>query len=560
MNRFHDRLDRRLAVVVTLAAVTLSLPAAVPAAEPQGSISVTIVGSGRVQSAPTGIDCGGGGSCTAGFPLGSPVQLSAAPSSGFHLSTWSGVCVGGAQQCEATADEDTRVQADFASGSSTPKPTANPLLVSFSGKGRVTSTTEGLIDCGSNCWTSFSGGGHVTLAAAPASDFVFDGWAGDCSGTGTCDVALTTLRNVVAVFKPRSIPGGASTLTIANSDPGKTQGKGIVRVSWPGLPEEKVCDTEQCDFDGVPNGVRVKIEPVPAANTEFSDYGDACTGKALQCVLILNQDAGVGTGFQNAGALTTTFGLNLTRSGAGAVQSVPPGIDCGPTSGCRAAFKPGLAVKLTANAGTGFTFGGWSGDCSGTAGCSVTMAVSRTVSAAFRAARDQLRVAKSGRGIGTVTTDPAGIACGSVCTYSFRRGSAVALRATPNGTSRFRGWGGACTGKNPCALTIAGPAEVTAAFDRCAASAFSSFGASATRSPRRVSVRVSLADRATARVRLLRGRATLTTRTFGNLPAGAKLLRVPVPGRTAAGKAKVELRLKDICGRTRALSRTVVLR
>jgi hypothetical protein len=558
MNRFRARLDHRLAVLVALGAMTLSLSAAAPAAEPQGLVSLTVVGSGRVQSSPAGIDCGA--TCTAGFPLGSDVQLTAAPLSGFHLAGWSGACVGASSRCDVTADEDTRVQAEFASGSSIPKPTTNPLLVSFSGKGKVTSTPEGLIDCGSTCWTSFSGGGHVTLAATPESGFVFDGWAGDCSGTGTCDVALTGLRNVGAVFKPRSIPSGTSTLTIANNDPGEDQGKGVVRVSWPGLAEAKVCDIDECEFDGVPNGVRVKIQPVPAPNTELSEYGGACTGKALQCVVILDQDAGVSTGFQNAGALTTSFGLNLTRSGGGAVQSVPPGIDCGGATGCRAAFKPGLAVRLTASPGSGFTFGGWSGDCSGTAGCSVSMSVSRTVSAVFRGARDQLQVTKVGRGLGTVTSDPAGLACGSVCSYAFRRGSAVTLRAAPGGKSRFRGWSGACTGKQSCALTIGASVEVTAGFDRCAALVFSRFGVTATRSPRRVSVRVSLADRATVRVRLLRGRAAITVRTFRNLSAGAKVLRVPVPRGAAAGKGKVEVRLSDLCGRSRALSRTVVLR
>jgi hypothetical protein len=560
MKARRDRPDNRLVVVVAaLASLTLSLPAAAPAAEAQGSVSVAVVGSGRVLSTPPGIDCSAG-TCTASFPLGSAFRLSAAPTSGFHLSSWSGDCVGGAQECEATADEDTRVQAEFASGSSTPKPPANPLLVSFSGKGRVTSTPEGLIDCGSTCWTSFSGGGNVRLAATPESDFVFDGWQGDCSGTGTCEVALTALRNVVAVFRPRSSAEGTSTLTIANQNPGETQGKGFVRVSWPGLTEPKVCQTEQCDFSGVPNGVRVKIEPLPGPNTEFSDYGDACTGKALQCVVILNQDAGVGTGFQNAGALTTTFGLNLTRSGGGVVQSVPPGINCGANSGCRAAFKPGLAVRLTADAGNGFTFGGWSGDCGGSAGCSVSMTVSRSVSAVFRGVRLELRVTKSGRGFGTVTTDPAGISCGAVCTYSFRRGSSVRLLASPNGKSRFREWSGACSGKTPCALTIAANAEVIAAFDRCAASVFSTFAVSATRSPRRINVRLNLADRATARVRLRRGRTTVVTRTFANLSAGARVLSVRVPGRTSTGKARVEVRVKDICGRTRALARTVLLR
>lgn len=212
MNVLQALLDRRVAVLVALTAVTLSLPAATPAAAPpQGSVSVTLVGSGRVQSSPGGIDCGG--SCEANFPLGSAVRLSGAPGSGFYLAGWSGDCVGGAQSCEATADENTQVQAQFVAGAA-PTPAVHALTVSFSGEGRVTSSQQGVIDCGSNCWTSFSGGGHVTLNATPASGFVFDGWAGDCSGAGSCDVAVTGLRSVVAVFKRSSISAGTSTLTI----------------------------------------------------------------------------------------------------------------------------------------------------------------------------------------------------------------------------------------------------------------------------------------------------------------------------------------------------------
>jgi hypothetical protein len=552
MDALQQRLERRLALLVALAAVTLTIPAAAPAAEPQGSISVTLAGSGRVQSNPAGIDCGSG--CTAAFPLGSAVHLSATPAAGFYLAGWSGGCVGGAQSCEATADEDTRVQAKFAAGSA-PTPIVQALTVSFSGEGRVTSSAQGVIDCGSNCWTSFSGGGHVTLNAVPASGFVFDGWAGDCSGSGGCDVAVASLRSVVAVFKRSSIPSGTSTLTINNNNPGNSQGKGRIRISWPGHSED--CNTDSCNINGVPNNVRVKIQPLAGPNTVVGNYGGACQGTAQQCVVVLDQDAGVTTSFQNAGTLTTSYGLNLTRSGGGSVTSVPPGIDCG-DAGCRAAFKRTISVRLTANVTNGYMFGGWSGDCSGSGGCTVSMTVSRTISAAFRAQRDQVRVTKSGRGIGTITTEPGGIQCGAVCTYLFRRGSTLTLRATPNGRSRFRGWAGACTGKKPCSLTISAPVDVAAAFDRCAASEFSRFTASAARGA--VTVRVSLADRVTARVRLLRGRATLASKTFANLSAGATTLRVPVPLRAGGGKAKVELWLKDICGRMRALSRSVVLR
>jgi hypothetical protein len=554
MNALQARLDRHLAVLVAVTAVTLSLPAATPAAAPpQGSVSVILVGSGHVQSSPAGIDCGS--SCEAKFPLGSAVRLSSAPGSGLYLAGWSGDCVGGAQSCEATADETTQVQAQFVAGSP-PTPPVHALTVSFSGEGHVTSSQQGVIDCGSNCWTSFSGGGHVTLNAAPASGFVFDGWAGDCSGAGSCDVAVTALRSVVAVFKRSSIPGGTSTLTIVNNEPGSNQGTGRIRISW--LDHSEDCNSDECDISGVPNGARVKVQPLPGPNTVVENYGGACAGSAQQCTLILNEDAGVTTSFQNASALTTSYGLNLTRSTGGSVQSIPPGIDCGGDTGCKAAFKRNIAVRLTVNAANGYTFGGWSGDCNGTTGCSISMTVSRTISAAFRAIRDQLNVVKNGRGIGTITTDPAGIQCGDICTYSFRRASSVTLRAVPNGSSRFRTWGGACSGKKQCSLTITAPVELTAAFDRCAASVFSSFKASTTRSA--ATVRLSLADRATARLRLLRGRTTLASRTFGNLSAGAQNLRLPIRRGIGAGKAKVEVKINDICGRTRALSRAIVLR
>jgi Divergent InlB B-repeat domain len=554
-NALKDRLDRRLAVLVALTAVILFLPAASPAASMlQGSISVAVVGSGRVVSSPSGVDCGS--MCTATFPLGSAVRLSGAPASGFYLAGWSGDCVGGAQSCEATADEDAHVEAQFVAGSA-PTPAVHALTVSYSGEGRVTSSQAGVIDCGSNCWTSFSGGGHVTLNATPASGFVFDGWAGDCSGTGTCDVTVTSLRSVVAVFKSSSIPGGTSTLTIVNNDPGSGQGNGIIRISWPNHSED--CNTDACEIAGVPNGVRVKVQPLPGPNTVVGNYGGACTGTAQQCVVVLNEDAGVTTSFQNAGALTTSYGLNLTRSAGGSVESVPPGIACGGDAGCRAAFKRNIAVRLIASAANGFTFGGWSGDCGGTSGCSISMTVSRTVSAAFRAVRDQLRVVKSGRGSGTIASEPAGIECGATCEYSFRRGSIVTLRATANARSRFRRWGGACSGNETrCRLTIGAPLDATVAFDSCAASAFSTFSALATRGA--VIVRFALADRATARVRLRRGRATLAVRTFGDLSAGAKSLRVPITRRAGSGRVTVELMIKDICGRTRALSRTIMLR
>jgi hypothetical protein len=542
---------RRCALVAGLALPLCLLPAASPAARlADGSVSVTVVGSGHVGSTPSGIDCGS--VCTAPFMLGSSVRLSATPASHSYLAGWSGDCTGSGPTCDLAADENAQVQAQFVTGSP-PTPTVNALTVSYSGQGRVTSSPAGVIDCGSNCWTAFSGGGHVTLAATPASGFVFDGWAGDCSGTGTCDVAVTSLRSVVAVFKKSSIPSGTSTLTITNND----TSSGAIRISWSGS-EAVTCEVDECDIQNVPNGVRVRVQPLPGANKVVDSYGGACQGNAQQCVLVLDDDAGVTTAFQGAGTLTTSYGLNLTRSAGGSIKSSPPGIDCGGDNGCRAAFKRNISVRLSPSVTAGYAFAGWGGDCSGASDCSLPMTVSRSVSASFRAARDTMRIVKMGRGAGTVTTQPAGIDCGSTCEYAFRHGTQVTLRASATRSSRFRAWGGACSGQQPCSLTISAPTDITANFDNCAASSFSSFAVRTTRGA--VTVRLSLTDRATARVRVLRAKKTLSSRTFANLPAGTKSLRISVHAGSRAGKAKVEVRVKDICGRARTLSRAVTLR
>jgi uncharacterized repeat protein (TIGR01451 family) len=80
-------------------------------------------------------------------------------------------------------------------------------------------------------------------------------------------------------------------------------------------------------------------------------------------------------------ALFHTLTVNKSGSGAGAVTSSPPGVDCG--SVCSFQFNNGLAVTLTAAASSGSRFTGWSGDCSGTAPCALTMSADHNVTATF---------------------------------------------------------------------------------------------------------------------------------------------------------------------------------
>jgi hypothetical protein len=76
-----------------------------------------------------------------------------------------------------------------------------------------------------------------------------------------------------------------------------------------------------------------------------------------------------------------------------------------------------------------------------------------------------LNVNKKGSGIGTVTSDPAGIDCGSTCSYGFAQDSIVTLRASPMSPFIFIGWsGGGCSGTEPCTLTMNETKSVTATF------------------------------------------------------------------------------------------------
>ncbi|MHB1045548.1 MAG: SMP-30/gluconolactonase/LRE family protein [Thermoanaerobaculia bacterium] len=75
--------------------------------------------------------------------------------------------------------------------------------------------------------------------------------------------------------------------------------------------------------------------------------------------------------------------LTVTRNGTGtgSVFSSPLGVNCGAT--CNASYPIGTVVTLTPVANPGATFTGWSGACTGTGACSVTMSAARSVNATF---------------------------------------------------------------------------------------------------------------------------------------------------------------------------------
>ena len=163
-----------------------------------------------------------------------------------------------------------------------------------------------------------------------------------------------------------------------------------------------------------------------------------------------------------AAPLTYPVSVTLAGTGTGTVQSTPAGIDCGST--CTADFNSGDSITLTPTPDGGSVFTGWTGDCSGTGNCDLTMDGAKNATATFDVpGQHQLTYAKAGTGGGHVTSTPAGIDCTASCSAAFDAGT-VTLHAAPNGLSTFTGWTGDCTGTGDCALDLTADQTATATY------------------------------------------------------------------------------------------------
>jgi hypothetical protein len=197
-----------------------------------------------------------------------------------------------------------------------------------------------------------------------------------------------------------------------------------------------------------------------------------------------NHDVYVTTGRRgNAGVyafgpagLTDALLVTKAGSGEGTVTSAPANISC--PSACvagEAEFDIGSLVVLSADPTAHSAFSGWKvsgqpGACLGTGTCQVQMTGDVEVTAEFAAIPQQtLSVATDGNGAGTVTSSPAGIECGAVCSDHFNQGSTVVLTANPAPHSHLAGWAvagqpSACPGSGTCEVAMGQATLVTANF------------------------------------------------------------------------------------------------
>ncbi len=162
--------------------------------------------------------------------------------------------------------------------------------------------------------------------------------------------------------------GGAGSSTVSVS----VTGSGEVSASGADITCSSTCS------GSVPNGTQVTLTATAAGGYQFAGWGGACSGTG-DCRLTISAATSVTAGFTQVAAGGNA--LTVSKAGSGTVTSSPSGINCG--ADCSESYSSGTSVTLTAQAANGYTFSGWSGPCSGTGSCTVSMSQARVVSATF---------------------------------------------------------------------------------------------------------------------------------------------------------------------------------
>jgi hypothetical protein len=168
-------------------------------------------------------------------------------------------------------------------------------------------------------------------------------------------------------------------------------------------------------------------------------------------------------------------------------------------------------------------------------------------------AANLLEVVKTGAGSGTVTSEPAGINCGSACAAEYPAGEEVVLIAVPSPGSALAGWSGCERSAGVrCVVTMGAEHLVTAEFEpepvplTVRSAAVASAGSPAPAAPAAISLRQQSAGAGSVLIELRLPSAGTVSLRGGDL--------LPITREASAGPARLRLHL-DRTG-NRALARS----
>ena len=246
-------------------------------------------GNGLVTSSPAGISCTittgtTGGTCMTTFAPNTVVTLTSTPSGLSSFSGYSGACSGTTCAVPMVTGAMSSVTAQFAA----PPTLGLTAATGSQGGGTLTTAPSGLACTLSNtsttgsCTTAFALNTAVTVTQTPTNGSVFLNWVGACTGSGSCQVAMSQSRAVQALYR-LAVPGSVTIMS------GTGAGNGSVSSSPGGI----ACAIANGVKSGIcraifPVGSTISLIPVASTGFTFTGFSGSCSG--LTCTLTIPEN------------------------------------------------------------------------------------------------------------------------------------------------------------------------------------------------------------------------------------------------------------------------------
>ena len=425
-------------------------------------LTISPVPTNGTVNGPDGLSCGSQGSvCQVSVISGTSVSLDAVGDTGtpdYGLKDWSGdaVCNGqtdnplvftisGPTTCEANFQEVYTLSID-------PVPDGGSVVVTQnSGDGPVLMTCNDTTDPSGGCDLTVPNPTLLYLDALPDPNHEFEAWSGtECEGfSGALDnpkvMPPQDFSCSVTFF---SIAPAEYTLTITPSLDGTVTGPNGLNCGSQG---DGTCEI-------IVNENENEVDLTANADNGFDFNGwtgttgsDCEGGVGSPLTITVNADITCEADF---GVIQYTLTVTEPTEGGtikGTIAGSPTALNCG-TDGdvCQLTVDTGTVVALEATPDTGYTFGGWSGDCTATA---VPTVAEVTVDAAglgcagaFEVIQYTLTIEQPTNGDVLGGTSAFEIECGITagdCSLTAPANSAITLQTDSN--LEFLGWTGDCT-------------------------------------------------------------------------------------------------------------------
>ncbi|MCP4348470.1 MAG: hypothetical protein GY795_23535, partial [Desulfobacterales bacterium] len=416
------------------------------------TLSVSPAGAGYVNSPQTGDVSCKSGDCKWSFDTGEEVKLAAYSNQGFLFEGWKGDIEDTSNSIWIIMNSPITLEALFSKNDESQVLT---LSVSPPGAGYVNSPQYDnlLCEAGGYEW-QFTPDAKVTLTAHSDSEYQFDHWEGDLSGSyESPSITMNADKTVTAVFTKIKRP---KTLTVSVSPPGA----GKVDSD----PEGLSCNSSNCTRD-FPKSSEVTLYAQSDSGYEFIRWEGDLTGPDDSPTIDMNTDKTVTAVFEPV-QKPQTLKVSVSPPGKGTVKSWPEDIKC-QSSDCSMVFEHGEEVTLQAQGESGYQFAHWGGDLTDQSNfLSVTMDSDKTVTAIFTPVQETKILTVSAGDGGYVDSRPQGVNCPDDCVWEYPLDEEVTLYANSKSGYQFDYWEGDLGSYDSLSVVMDSDKQVTAVFSK----------------------------------------------------------------------------------------------